>query len=533
MKKLIFILLIAVFSATGAFAQAPGKFNYQAVIRNSSGAALPNTAVDIQFSIYDALIGGSLVYQETVDNASTNTYGVVNLQIGVSPQQGTLGGIAWGNGTYWVNIGMRDGNSTGSYTDIASVRTQLVSVPYSLYSETSGAQTLSSNGDTLYSSNGIDSNGVYIPGLSDTCLWNQYGNDIYINNLAGNVGIGTTSPQASLHVNNSGNHAFYVGVDNNLANTTAQIKTSLATIALDSNSGAIVGAVAHDYFNENSSLLSSWRGTYLQYYGTNATNFNPYYGLASEANTGGLIFQNLSAGFIGTNGPTPIYISPYGNISTTFLSNGYVGIGTTNPAVLLDLKGNNVSYGGQLRLSATDYDQITFYNSNNLVLNVANRLGDIHYDVANSQLNIENLAGNKYITLNQGGGNIGIGVALPQATLDVAGNIHTAGITETSDERFKTGISTISNAIGKLMQLTGREYFWKTTEFPEHNFTEGKQIGVIAQEVEKVLPDLVHTDNSGYKSVEYTKLIPVLIEAFKEQQREIEKLEKQVEELSK
>ena len=60
------------------------------------------------------------------------------------------------------------------------------------------------------------------------------------------------------------------------------------------------------------------------------------------------------------------------------------------------------------------------------------------------------------------------------------------------------------------------------------NFPEGKRIGLIAQEVEEVIPELVHTADDGYKSVEYANLIAVLIEAVKEQQKQIEDLEEKI-----
>lgn len=71
------------------------------------------------------------------------------------------------------------------------------------------------------------------------------------------------------------------------------------------------------------------------------------------------------------------------------------------------------------------------------------------------------------------------------------------------------------------MKLNGVTYHWRTDEFPQKNFTDSLQIGVIAQEVEKIYPHLVFTDTDGYKSVDYSKLTPILLEAIKEQQQMI------------
>jgi Chaperone of endosialidase len=64
------------------------------------------------------------------------------------------------------------------------------------------------------------------------------------------------------------------------------------------------------------------------------------------------------------------------------------------------------------------------------------------------------------------------------------------------------------------------------------NFSTGKQMGVIAQEVEKVFPELVTTNGDGYKRVNYIGLIPVLIESIKEQQTQIEKQNQKIEKLT-
>ncbi len=116
-------------------------------------------------------------------------------------------------------------------------------------------------------------------------------------------------------------------------------------------------------------------------------------------------------------------------------------------------------------------------------------------------------------------GNVGIDQTNPQERLHVIGNILASGsITSGSDRRFKQQINTLQNALEKVKQLRGTEYFMNTADFPDHKFSDAKQIGFIAQEVEEVFPELVITHSDGYKSVDYMKVTPILVEAIKSQQ---------------
>lgn len=101
------------------------------------------------------------------------------------------------------------------------------------------------------------------------------------------------------------------------------------------------------------------------------------------------------------------------------------------------------------------------------------------------------------------------------------------------DVRFKKDIVKLKNPIQKLEKLNGVSYQWKTDTFTKRGFTEDKQIGLIAQEVEEVLPELVTTANDGYKSVDYQSLSAVLVEAIKEQQKTIQILEGRISDLEK
>jgi hypothetical protein len=162
-------------------------------------------------------------------------------------------------------------------------------------------------------------------------------------------------------------------------------------------------------------------------------------------------------------------------------SGGFVGIGTAAPAVLMDLKGNNVGFAGQLRLQATDYDQITFYNSANPTLNAANRLGDIFYDIGASTLNIDNNVGGKNILLNINGGNVGIGTPNPVQKLEVTGVGSVSKLVTSGANTFAGGAGDINNADIVLGSPTfGNRHdssimFWTTASAARLSVTNGSR----------------------------------------------------------
>ena len=94
------------------------------------------------------------------------------------------------------------------------------------------------------------------------------------------------------------------------------------------------------------------------------------------------------------------------------------------------------------------------------------------------------------------------------------------GYGQSSDERIKTNIKTIENALDKTLLLRGVEYNDFRIE------PEKKKIGLIAQEVELIIPEVIHTDDkTTMKSIEYQTLVPLLIEAIKELNNKVLKLE--------
>ena len=118
---------------------------------------------------------------------------------------------------------------------------------------------------------------------------------------------------------------------------------------------------------------------------------------------------------------------------------------------------------------------------------------------------------------------------LPDIGLKGDGNaILTGTLTQNSDARLKTNIHPLGNVLSRLTSLNGYSYKWKNEQLDQST-----QIGLLAQEVENNFPELVKENDKGVKSVNYSGLIPVLIESIKEQQKMINQQNEMILELKK
>ena len=119
---------------------------------------------------------------------------------------------------------------------------------------------------------------------------------------------------------------------------------------------------------------------------------------------------------------------------------------------------------------------------------------------------------------------IGIGKTNPGYALDVSGSILATGnITAFSDINLKKNIEVIPNALDKVSQIRGVTFDRIDME------DEPRQTGMIAQEVERILPEAVHTNKEGIKSVAYGNLVGLLVESIKELKAEVEELKEKLE----
>lgn len=138
------------------------------------------------------------------------------------------------------------------------------------------------------------------------------------------------------------------------------------------------------------------------------------------------------------------------------------------------------------------------------------------------------------------GGEVGIGTVSPADLLHVAGDVRvgtgTTGCVKdadatviagtcSSDLRMKANVQPFGPVLDKLIQLQPVSFQWKANEYPELHLGRSRSFGLVAEEVEEVLPELVTQDAKGYKAVRYNKLPFLLLQALKEQQAQIRQLQ--------
>lgn len=224
------------------------------------------------------------------------------------------------------------------------------------------------------------------------------------------------------------------------------------------------------------------------------------------------------------------------DLFTNKLDGGKVVLGTdsnTENRIVLDIDGQN---NGDIN----DYEEIEFYTGNGPSSGSSQRLGiGYHGVMAYEPLSALGTSINVYASTNYGiGGNqvakisssgdiwmdgaLAVGTTAVSTTDGVIRATNDVVAFYSSDKRLKENISPLSDSLEKISKIRGVEFDWKKNE--EIHPNEGHDVGVIAQEIEEVLPEVVTTRDSGYKAVKYEKIVPLLIEAIKELKAEIDEL---------
>ena len=186
---------------------------------------------------------------------------------------------------------------------------------------------------------------------------------------------------------------------------------------------------------------------------------------------------------------------------------GNVGIGTTSPLAKLHIVENKQG------LTYLDIQNINTNSAAGAIMRFITSQGSnpavTSFDIVGYNNGFWNF-GN-----NHSSGSIGFTIQGTQRLHIANDGLVTGDFSSLSDLRLKQNIQTLENSLAKISQLRGVSFNWQDpAKDPD------PQIGVIAQEVEQVLPELVSTDEAGYKSVAYGKFVSVLLEAVKELQKE-------------
>jgi hypothetical protein len=283
-------------------------------------------------------------------------------------------------------------------------------------------------------------------------------------------------------------------------------------------SGATVGGIGITYYGDGSNLTGTILNT-IQ----NIDNNQIYYPVLSPIISGTISSISVSSDSIVFNPGT-----------------NSLGIGSTQPTTRLDVIGDAKVSGALTATNLTVLDTLNVRGAIDLQDNDILRFGTsndvrVFYDGTANDLEIELESAANQIAITDNGtykvvikkdGSVGIGTTNPTSKLYVVGDTYISGIltatdiNSASDIRLKTNIKSFENTLEKIVQINGVSFNWI-----ENNAKSG---GIIAQDVEKVFPELVN--DGDHKTVNYNGLIGVLVESIKELKQEVENLKSRLSE---
>ncbi|MFO7616049.1 MAG: hypothetical protein R6V75_02230 [Bacteroidales bacterium] len=523
MKKcnLILILILCSFNL---ISQVPSGFSYQAVVRSDRGEIVANQMVKFQFSLLRGSNTGTAVYVET-QSVQTNEFGLANLTVGSgSKVSGDFDPSSWGVGSHFLKVEL-DPTNGSSFLHMGTV--QLMAVPYAFHAQTaaeipdhsvttekiaegsvtgskmaqggaSPGQVLKWNGTTWATAEDLQ---------GGDAAWQSLGNNLY--RMTGNIGIGTSNPNAQLHVYGTGAGEGNVLLTGELKLSPGNPPVSGAGTRLmwyPDKAAFRAGTINGDQWNKDNigpfSFASGYQVQASGYHsaslgentkatGNSSTSMGSYTtasGVASTATgyyTNSGAFSSMATGRYNVGGGSsttwvltdPLFEIGNGTSLTsrsnalTVLKNGYVGIGTANPAQKLDVRGTAhingpLSIGtasARQQLSVGDYLDIYsgFANSptrpsirssinNNLIISSYDKgILYFNHDGGTGETRFYNGSSSKELVRITEQGRVGIGTADPQSDLHIAGSIR-VGENGTGIREIKIITVTLDNGYAEV-----------------------------------------------------------------------------------
>jgi hypothetical protein len=391
MQKISFIIILVCLSVV-LFAQAPQQFNYQGVARNTEGKAIASKLLKLQLSIIDATEEGKVLYTETQE-VTTNQFGLYSLKIGDgTPVYGEFATIKWSFKSKFIKVEL-DANDGNGLVELGT--TQLLSVPYALYAETSGK--------TLYSEPTVKQTRAgtlnYLSKFNATGSSSAEVNSQVFDDGT-NIGLGTASPLSKLHIKNS---------------------TTTATTLRIQHTHPSIGFASIAMFADSNNTFAPT---------TNFAAFNKYPNNATGSAASNIAYSNLSAFYnsqgdllFGTNGNFAIGYYNGSSVATRLLFHkptNKIGIGGT-ALPQSDLHLNNTISGDTMRITNgttghTMADGLSLGNNGNAAFLINRENANLSIGTNNTDA----------LTILPNG-NVGVGVTNPSAKLDIAGQVKITG----------------------------------------------------------------------------------------------------------
>ena len=551
MRSLVLACALSLYVALNVAALAPHLVSYQGRLTDSGGSPVADAVYSVTFKIYDDPVGGIVLWGETQNVTTSN--GLFSVQLGtVTPIDPSA---VFGDSTTYLAI------QVGADPELTP-RTRLTSTPYALTA-------------------------------ANAAGWNT--TDSVISSEPGKrVGIGTTIPSARLHVfadssdqyaaefhgpkkgiessvvgfeyggytvgihgasTNMGNYGFSygvwgeamgtqqnfgiagssdggttnVGVDGSAQDNNAAVNYAFTGRASGGDKAYGISVTVSNATSDNrGGVFTTDAGQVSIALDAQATNGSfSTIGLNADATSDGFTSYGVIANAHGGGKNLGVYGSAYGG-TTNFAGYFSKGYPSVQPAANSIAVFENDTHG-YLSILGPDAAErgILFGQPAN------EAAGGIIYNAGSAPdgLSFRTVSNSTKMVIT-GGGLVGINTTAPSQRLSVNGNIcYTGSIGACSDARFKTNVCDLRNGLQKVINLRAVTYKWKKDDYPDREFDNLPHLGFIAQEVEKLVPEVVTTDADGYESVDYGRLTPVLVEAIQEQQKAIEQQKAEIAEL--
>jgi Chaperone of endosialidase/YadA head domain repeat (2 copies) len=559
-KYIVSVILLLITVST--FAQQ--GINYKALIKDGSGNVLASAPVSIQFIIYEGVALTNNVYQES-HTVNTDANGIVIVNIGQGTTSDVFTNINWGNDQHFLNVQVNIGSGL---VDMGT--TEFMAVPYAKQADTAtnAANTTSANnGLTIDGNTAIDNGAGWHRSYGATGWYNgTYGGGIYMTDTQWIRIYGNKSflvPSGNFQVGSTGNGTFKVSTSSGVMVYTDGNQGLNKVLTSDANGVATwqsnTSATGLEKITENSN--TGWRliGRDPARYGNigNGAIDLSYSDLASSTTVGA-----TGAGAITMGGRTTA-----SGVYSTAIGSNTLASGTVSTAMGLNTKASsyvstaigryNVDNGNPTfwvntdplfeignGTSTTPSNALTVLKNGNTDVNGVIRAQNNNWPTTGAGIEIAfdaTLAQGYIQSYDRDIGtfrNLAIGALdffpvsdnftyLGRATNRWVAVYAVNGTIQTSDRRLKKDINNIKYGLNTIMELRPVSYKWKKGN-------QNLNLGLIAQEVQKLIPEVVDVGNDKDKTLgmKYTELIPVLIKAIQEQQKIIEQQETKNQQLS-